>query len=85
MQDHASNSSHSSLRGSAQTSTGEEHPVNPVVSFSLPVEITPPYHVLPNLSCVRMLLYADVGVRESQVYSLIVTASVRSCGVEVRR
>ncbi|GLD58434.1 E3 ubiquitin-protein ligase NEDD4 isoform X1 [Lates japonicus] len=29
--DHASNSSHSSLRGSAQTSTGEEHPVNPVL------------------------------------------------------
>lgn len=28
--DHA-NSSHSSLRGSAQTSTGEEHPVNPVL------------------------------------------------------
>ncbi|XP_068586277.1 E3 ubiquitin-protein ligase NEDD4-like [Cebidichthys violaceus] len=27
---HASNSSHSSRRGSAQTSTGEEHPVNPV-------------------------------------------------------
>ncbi|XP_078105473.1 E3 ubiquitin-protein ligase NEDD4-like isoform X4 [Sander vitreus] len=29
--DHANNSSHSSLRGSAQTSTGEEHPVNPVL------------------------------------------------------
>ncbi|XP_029315733.1 E3 ubiquitin-protein ligase NEDD4 isoform X2 [Cottoperca gobio] len=29
--DHASNSSHSSFRGSAQTSTGEEHPVNPVL------------------------------------------------------
>ncbi|XP_074474586.1 E3 ubiquitin-protein ligase NEDD4 isoform X2 [Sebastes fasciatus] len=29
--DHASNSSHSSLRGSAQTSTGEELPVNPVL------------------------------------------------------
>ncbi|KAI4829909.1 hypothetical protein KUCAC02_001569 [Chaenocephalus aceratus] len=29
--DHASNSSHSSRRGSAQTSTGEEHPVNPVL------------------------------------------------------
>ncbi|XP_071766362.1 E3 ubiquitin-protein ligase NEDD4 isoform X1 [Centroberyx gerrardi] len=29
--DHASNSSHSSHRGSAQTSTGEEHPVNPVL------------------------------------------------------
>ncbi|XP_031169998.1 E3 ubiquitin-protein ligase NEDD4a isoform X2 [Sander lucioperca] len=28
---HANNSSHSSLRGSAQTSTGEEHPVNPVL------------------------------------------------------
>ncbi|XP_044046347.1 E3 ubiquitin-protein ligase NEDD4a isoform X2 [Siniperca chuatsi] len=29
--DHTSNSSHSSLRGSARTSTGEEHPVNPVL------------------------------------------------------
>ncbi|XP_039981136.1 E3 ubiquitin-protein ligase NEDD4a [Xiphias gladius] len=29
--DHASNSSRSSLRGSAQTSAGEEHPVNPVL------------------------------------------------------
>ncbi|KAG8001526.1 E3 ubiquitin-protein ligase NEDD4, partial [Nibea albiflora] len=29
--DHASNSSHSSRRGSARTSTGEEHPVNPVL------------------------------------------------------
>ncbi|TDH17110.1 hypothetical protein EPR50_G00004840 [Perca flavescens] len=29
--DHANNSSHSSHRGSAQTSTGEEHPVNPVL------------------------------------------------------
>lgn len=29
--DHASNSSHSSLRGSAQTSSGEEHPANPVL------------------------------------------------------
>ncbi|XP_069549644.1 E3 ubiquitin-protein ligase NEDD4 isoform X2 [Brachyistius frenatus] len=28
--DHAGNSSHSSLSGSAQTSTGEEHPVHPV-------------------------------------------------------
>lgn len=40
MQDYASNSSHSSLRGSARTSLGEEHPVNPVVSISLPIEIT---------------------------------------------
>ncbi|XP_051235024.1 E3 ubiquitin-protein ligase NEDD4-like isoform X1 [Dicentrarchus labrax] len=29
--DHHSNSSHSSLRGSARTSAGEEHPVNPVL------------------------------------------------------
>ncbi|XP_035538162.1 E3 ubiquitin-protein ligase NEDD4a isoform X2 [Morone saxatilis] len=29
--DHHSNLSHSSLRGSARTSTGEEHPVNPVL------------------------------------------------------
>lgn len=40
MQDYASYSSHSSLRGSARTSAAEEHPVHPVVSISLPVEIT---------------------------------------------
>uniref|UniRef100_A0A3Q3BZN2 E3 ubiquitin-protein ligase n=1 Tax=Haplochromis burtoni TaxID=8153 RepID=A0A3Q3BZN2_HAPBU len=31
LQDHSSNSRHSSRRGSAQTSTGEEHPANPVL------------------------------------------------------
>uniref|UniRef100_A0A8D3CYF4 E3 ubiquitin-protein ligase n=1 Tax=Scophthalmus maximus TaxID=52904 RepID=A0A8D3CYF4_SCOMX len=31
LQDHASISSHSSLRGSSHTSTGEEHPVNPLL------------------------------------------------------
>jgi len=45
-QHHATNSSHSSRRGSAPTSTGEEHPVNPVVSTSLTYEITPSYFVL---------------------------------------
>lgn len=42
LQDHSSNSRQSSHRGSAHTSTGEEHPVNPVVSVSLSVEITKP-------------------------------------------
>ena len=54
LQDHASNSSHSSLRGSAQTSIEEEHPVNPVVSISF-IEITPTY-ILPKLSFIKMLL-----------------------------
>lgn len=66
MQDHASNSSHSSRRGSAQTSTGEERPVNPVVSFS------PCWnHSFQRLS--KPVLHQneckDVSVRDSQVYS----------------
>lgn len=80
MQDHASNSSHSSLRGSVRSSSGEEHPVNPVVSFSVPLQITLS-HVLPNLSYIRMLLYesTDVSVQDSRLCSLISTASVISC------
>lgn len=44
IQDYASNSRHSSLRGSVRSSTVEEHPVNPVVSVSV-------LHTATNLCC----------------------------------
>lgn len=69
LQDHASNSSHSSLRGSSQASAREEHPVNPVVSVSVSVEIAPPH----TLCLISMLLFqcTDISDRNSQVYSSV--------------
>lgn len=72
MQDHASNSSHSSRRGSARTSTGEEHPVNPVVSISLSVEIAASC-MFTSLASERFCMSVQMSVFETHRYISMVS------------
>uniref|UniRef100_A0A672IPU0 E3 ubiquitin-protein ligase n=1 Tax=Salarias fasciatus TaxID=181472 RepID=A0A672IPU0_SALFA len=64
LQDHVSNSRHSSLRGNAHNSAAEEHPASPVVSISLTVETTSPkfFSMLVLSASMHTLLATSAGL-----------------------